>query len=632
MSSERADSIEDLPIKNILVVKNPKSCAPNINNFEVDDEKNYDRRKTTMLRANFLVDSKMSRKLKEIDQDLKEQHQGKEEKIVQLTCELKEKNMVITDYKTRLELSLYQLDSLKSIIEESENIETNWEEKNFLKEKLKQKENELDILKGEISLKFNKYIDEISQLKQKEEQYIEKLQDYKDIKEKNIHISQQLVDLEKYKNKVQDYDNLVVTLKTFRIKVKNYKHEIGSYKLNIDKLIKELNDEKEKSMKIESNRKFLEIQLKDLNDTLVRIKNENTQFNLKSDRIGKLPNLLRRVSSRLILTDGLMPDRSLQHGDSQNILRLPINSFIEESMFNQDEYEQEIEANSKKIETLTKELEACKKEIERVKLEKADIIKTSGEQSNHIFKLIEQRDDYLKEIDNFKDEILKFSREKEDFLTEIENFSSKLTEKSNLISLLEEEVLFLHNEVNDHKFKIDILAKEKENSLKDYNHLRRKSICQNINNTRDDNFDKLITIKNSIITENEKTRADNKSIEPTPNFFNLNKNDDNRENIQSNCNDIQNLILLPYERQTSNRTNSLTGVNLLNENEVKSKDIIGEIDKISKDNFFEILIQNLKVENEKLKNEIHIINKELSQFKLECQTQLNENSNLKVTW
>ena len=190
----------------------------------------------------------------------------------------------------------------------------------------------------------------------------------------------------------------------------------------------------------------------------------------------------------------------------------------------------------------------------------------------------------------------------------------------------------LHNEVNDHKFKIDILTKEKENSLKDYNHLRRKSICQNINNTQDDNFDKLITIKNSIITENEKTKADNKSIEPTPNFFNLNKNDDNRENIQSNCNDIQNLILLPYERQTSNRTNSLTGVNLLNENEVKSKDIIGEIDKISKDNFFEILIQNLKVENEKLKNEIHIINKELSQFKLECQTQLNENSNLKVTW
>ena len=39
MSSERADSIEDLPIKNILVVKNPKSCAPNINNFEVEKEK-----------------------------------------------------------------------------------------------------------------------------------------------------------------------------------------------------------------------------------------------------------------------------------------------------------------------------------------------------------------------------------------------------------------------------------------------------------------------------------------------------------------------------------------------------------------------------------------------------------------
>ncbi len=188
-----------------------------------------ERRQTAILRANFLVESQMARRLKEFDQQKKEIQEILEQENEKLKEEICQKNRLIMDYQNKIKEDNKEIEFFKGL--QNEIVEKDTEDIINLKERLTQKDLEIENLKADALERLKKNEEEHEELKNKESQYLALQKNYKVIEKKYKRLEGQLVDYDKLKDKVLDYDNLVVNLQASKIQIEHYENEIGSFKL-----------------------------------------------------------------------------------------------------------------------------------------------------------------------------------------------------------------------------------------------------------------------------------------------------------------------------------------------------------------------------------------------------------------
>ncbi len=596
-----------------------------------------ERRQTAILRANFLVESQMARRLKEFDQQKKEIQEILEQENEKLKEEICQKNRLIMDYQNKIKEDNKEIEFFKGL--QNEIVEKDTEDIINLKERLTQKDLEIENLKADALERLKKNEEEHEELKNKESQYLALQKNYKVIEKKYKRLEGQLVDYDKLKDKVLDYDNLVVNLQACKIQIDHYENEIGSFKLNMEKLKKDLNEEREKAQKIEFEKREIEIAFADLEEQIRLLETENSEIKKKESRQPKvsffaLPSLKQRTSSKFILSEQFSSDFK-----NKSISRFSVANVIndEETVFNNNSFG-EHEDKVKELESIKQNLQIAESDLLIIKKEKEDILKTSGEQSEKIFMLIEERDKNISEIDDLKFEIANLQREKEDILTNNEIKEKEITQNfTQKISVLEEKVKSLKEEEKNFKLKIDILNKVKNNCLKECQHLKLQLGVLKSNN------ENLELEKKVISDELNKEKESNKKHEPTHNNFNTNlenlahftsiisnSSDSHRSNtqistVQHPLAKKKSKILLPL--YTLSKRNTLTNIN---ENESSVHYRLSEELKTNSEGPIKTLMESFKLENEALRNEINVLKKEQSDINFTSQTLSNEIITLKV--
>ncbi len=597
-----------------------------------------ERRQTAILRANFLVESQMARRLKEFDQQKKEILESLELENEKLKEEICQKNRLIMDFQNKIKEDNKEIEFFKGL--QNEIVEKDTEDIINLKERLSQKDLEIESLKADALEKLKKNEEERDELKKKESQYLTLQKNYKDIEKKYKRLEGQLVDYDKLKDKVLDYDNLVVNLQASKIQIEHYENEIGSFKLNIEKLKKDLNEEREKAQKIDFEKREIEIAFADLEEHIHLLENENIEIKKKESRQPKvsffaLPSLNQRTSSKFILSEQFSSDFK-----NKSISRFSVANNIndEETTFNNNSFG-EHEAKEKELESLKQSLRNAESDLLIIKKEKEDILKTSAEQSEKIFMLIEERDKNISEIDDLKYEIANLQREKEDILANNEIKEKQITQNfTQKISVLEEKIKSFKEEEKNSKLKIDILNKVKNNCLKESQHLKMQLGILKSNNEN-------LELEKKIISDelNQEKERSKKHEQTHNNYFNTNlenlphlpsiisySSDSHRSNSQMSSVHYpmvkrKSKILLPL--YTLTKRNTLTN---LNENESSIHNRLSEELKTNNEGPIKNMMENLKLENEAFRNEINVLKKEQSDINFTSQTFSNEITTLKV--
>ena len=603
LNKNKDSVINDLEFKKDLIDSENDYKKSMTLKFYLDADSTFENtKKSTILRANYLAESKFSRKIKKFDQEYKEQNKILEEEITELREEMESKNRIIIDYITKIKEFSSELQSYKEIIEDFEINE--FEEKLSLKEKIAQNEKEIELLKEEFEKKERTFMEENQFYKEKVENYHKIIQKNKNLKKINKELKSTLSEYDKYKNKVLDYDNLVVTLKSVRIKSEDYINQIKSFRMNIEELIKNLNEEKKKTQRYEFEKNIVEIKFNELKENYQKLEKDKNDLLIRSQIKFANRSPLNTPNTFNFTID-----------ENKNHHRVSTYNLDEVILDNENVFDSNLK------EALDQEIINLKTQIEILKVEKADIITTSSDQSQHIFKLIEQRDNNLQEIDNLNVEILKLNREQDDLKSEIDKLSSTCLEQSETISLLSEKIKYLQEGEKGYKFKISVLIKEKENCLKENQQLRLQIKKSPLNQKLETNT--FIQLKNCLSPQKNVRRTISSTVTFSsldPYIVNPKKKNSptNIYNQSPNYNLRRSKILLPNDSPDQ-------------------KDSIGKLSDytadsiISSPNRTDTIYQTLKNENDSLKLDVKSMKNALCLCKLDLQNLSNETENLRVS-
>ena len=159
---------------------------------------------------------------------------------------------------------------------------------NELKATILQQKNEIEDMKRNNKILNDIYNEENNKLKDKFELQEDKMIDFKTVQSENEKLKLKLKEYTKLKEKISDYENLLIIIESKSKNLDNMQHEKKTLMLNLEKLQKEVITEKDKYRNLEFEKKKTEIELNDSKNMINRLENRlDNQFR-KRDSIVKI--------------------------------------------------------------------------------------------------------------------------------------------------------------------------------------------------------------------------------------------------------------------------------------------------------------------------------------------------------
>ena len=216
--------------------------------------------------------------------------------------EIYEKNITELEFKlkdTENELFLLKKNNHMSlkVQEESHNNSANNQE---LKNQLKNKESEIDDNRRKNELIIKRLNEEMFKLKEKNENLEDKLVEVKTLRSQNEKLYTKLKEINIYKDKKLEFENLINTNETKNKQIEILVKEKQSLLNQIDKLCNDLQIIKEKLSICEYDKKNFEYELHDLKKDYSRLENKQYQ---------NLMNLSGRKSNNFNLNNSEIKDK-----------------------------------------------------------------------------------------------------------------------------------------------------------------------------------------------------------------------------------------------------------------------------------------------------------------------------------
>lgn len=330
------------------------------------------------------------------------------------------------------------------------------------------KEMEIVDLKRDYEFNAKRSDEETKKLKEKLDSYEDKLQDYKSLKAQNDKLNSKIKEMNLLKDKSSNYDTLQKTLEQKNSQIESLLKDKTLFAQNLEKLNKELNQEKEKCRTIEFEKRKLEY---DLND----MKKDVSRYEMQYKYTMNLNNISEVKKGNL---------NSSERDDDLKLYDVGGDSLL---------------IDLKEINSHPKNLD---KEYQELKNEKIELVKMYKSQIDEIHKLTDEKDKLLTDIDNFKLDIDRFGSEKERFNIDIEKLRIIISkgdlEQQKLkiqIERIENEKRKLEDEIKDLNEKAETNNLEKKNKIKEAETL--KSQVQANKNLAE----KILKEKQDIITD-----------------------------------------------------------------------------------------------------------------------------------
>ena len=145
---------------------------------------------------------------------------------------------------------------------------------NELESRLQQKENELDDKKKEFELMERHYTEERNNLKEKLNVMQDKLLELKTVNAENEKLKARIKELVPFKEKCFDYDNLVISLEARNKQIENLNNEKKKMLETLEKVQKEMSNEKEKYRQLDYEKKKMEFEFNDIKKDMSRMENQ----------------------------------------------------------------------------------------------------------------------------------------------------------------------------------------------------------------------------------------------------------------------------------------------------------------------------------------------------------------------
>ena len=149
---------------------------------------------------------------------------------------------------------------------------------NELKATILQQKNEIEDIKRNNDVLMNSFLEENHKLKEKLEVADDKFLELQFFQNENEKYKLKMKEFQKLKEKISDYENLIIIIESKTKNIESLQNDKKTLLLTLEKIQKDLNNEKDKSRSIQFEKKKLEIELQEANSTILRLENrlENT--------------------------------------------------------------------------------------------------------------------------------------------------------------------------------------------------------------------------------------------------------------------------------------------------------------------------------------------------------------------
>ena len=343
------------------------------------------------------------------------------------------------------------------------------------KTELKNKELEIEDKNLEINYLKKTHIDDMKEMQKNIDGMQELVIKAKNEKIENEKLKNKVKELQIYKDKVNDYDELVITLESKNRMIDNLIADKNSLNSQVEKLTKDFLNEKDKNRKKEFEFKQMQIDLNEITkennklENLLKLKGNHITNNNNNNNLNNNNNNNNNKNNNSN-SSGKIPQVSLNLGELDNSL-LGDNSI----------YLNENNNNNKNIQLLEKEIldiKADKNDIlSKYKKGMEEQLRLNDENESLKIKLEEK----LKEIKSIKVDKEKKDIEKQRNNLKEEKFIIELEKKTVAIQKLEVENRKLETEAKDYKDKVNKVQSDKQNLIKEYEKLIEKVNKEKVN-------------------------------------------------------------------------------------------------------------------------------------------------------
>jgi len=316
---------------------------------------------------------------------------------------------------------------------------------------MKAKDIEIEDKNKEIVLLNKHHREEVCSYEERIEVLNERILSYKEIGIENEKLKNKVKELLVFKEKQEEFEEMSVVLESKCRQIENLINEKQGLVSQVDKLSKEVLNEKEKLRKREYENKQLSLDYNELKREVNRLENEKKGYEL---------NYLNMNSNDLSKVD------SQSKGKNFNL------NEIDSSLYNINENN----VNSNNVNnTNTIRLNIYEKEILHVKSEKAEIMKSLKESIDENLKLSNENEGLnIKIIEKDKEnKLLRQEKEKNEIEKEkldlkSQKYDIEIQKKTLSIEKLEVEKRKIENDVRELKDKLTKLQTEKLGLIKEY--------------------------------------------------------------------------------------------------------------------------------------------------------------------
>ena len=227
---------------------------------------------------------------------------------------------------------------------------------NELKATILQQKNEIEDIKRNNDVLMNSFLEENHKLKEKLEVADDKFLELQFFQNENEKYKLKMKEFQKLKEKISDYENLIIIIESKTKNIESLQNDKKTLLLTLEKIQKDLNNEKDKSRSIQFEKKKLEIELQEANSTILRLEN-------------RLENTLKKKDS---IVSQSINQKPFQHQESLVSLRVTSNVLETENNNTLDDIEKNNNNNDEFNQILIRELND---EIYKIRIENKTFMK-----------------------------------------------------------------------------------------------------------------------------------------------------------------------------------------------------------------------------------------------------------------
>jgi chromosome segregation ATPase len=210
--------------------------------------------------------------IEQMDKEQKNFLKSKEEEIEEFNSKITNLERLLNESELKNKELQKDIDLLSHV--DKQNQDSNLEDMlkmNELKGQLISLQNEIEEIKKDNQIKIKSYIEESIKLKEQIDNYEDRISEYKLVSEENNKNKMKLKELTRLKEKLSDYDNLLIIVDTKTKKIDSLENDKKLLLQTIEKNQKDLIQEKDKSRSLEFDKKRIESELAESKEMINRL-------------------------------------------------------------------------------------------------------------------------------------------------------------------------------------------------------------------------------------------------------------------------------------------------------------------------------------------------------------------------